>query len=146
MKARATGRILILSVVAGLLAIAAVPGVAGAFQALTCSSTTATIVQALGFPAAQVLVPASLPVRTCTFANGVQVVTPAFRVVGGTLEAPAIVPIGLPVMQCVSTVVIAQSPAPGTTSVVQVSQVPNTGVIVLNGAVTAISAPVLTCF
>jgi hypothetical protein len=65
----------------------------------TCTSTTATFVQAVGFPGAPVLVPMNLPVTLCTIPRHVILVSPGFQVVG-TASAPVIVPRPLPLVAC----------------------------------------------
>src|SRR5579884_2084200 len=94
-----------------------------------CTPAVATVVHPVGDPAAPVLVPGTIPVRLCTVSPGVQVLLPAFQVVG-LRPARILVPQGLP--------------APGV-----VSGQANGGsiVIVSGGAVTAtVLVPVVTCF
>jgi len=107
----------------------------------SCTGTTATFVQAVGFSRTPVLVPMNLPVTECTLPHNVLVIIPAFRIVG-TQPASIIVPSGLPVASCgVSVVAI---PAPSTTSGVQVVMVSGSTLTVVSPA-TVVALPV-TCF
>ena len=120
-------------------AVLGVPSPSGAqVVATACTSTTATFIQAVGASAAPVLVPMNVPVTECTLSHKVQVIIPAFRVVGQ--PASIIVPTGFPAAACASNVVVVSSS--GSTS--QVLTVSGSPVTVLSPA-TLVALPV-TCF
>lgn len=111
----------------------------------TCTPAVATVVRPAGDPAAPVLVPGTVPVRLCTVSPGVQVLLPAFQVVG-LRPARILVPQGLPAPICTATSTVGQVllSSPGV-----VSGQANAGndVIVSGGTVTAtVLVPVVTCF
>ncbi len=107
----------------------------------TCTATTATFVQAVGFPRAPVLVPMNLPVTVCTLPTNVQVIIPAFQVVG-LRPGSIIVPSALPVESCASSFVVV--PTVGTSSVLQVLTVSGSTATVLSPA--TVVTPLITCF
>ena len=122
------------------VAVFGVPTPSGAQVVTTaCTSTTATFIQSVGPSAAPVLVPMNLPVTECALPHKVQVIIPAFQVVGRP-PATIIVPSGLPRAACASNVVIVSSA--GSTS--QVLTVSGSPVTVLSPA-TVVALPA-TCF
>jgi hypothetical protein len=76
--------------------------------AATCTSTTVTFVQAVGFPSAPVLVPMNLPVTLCTISRHAVVIRPGFQTVGAP-SAPVIVPAPLQLVACPSGVLPASN-------------------------------------
>jgi hypothetical protein len=110
----------------------------------TCVAGTGTFVQSVGFSGAPVLVPMSLPVTTCTLPGNVQVIVPAFQIVGGR-PGSIIVPSTLRVASCTSGFVAA--PSVSTVPVVQVVTVTGSTVVVLsNTTPLAVVTPLITCF
>ncbi len=109
-----------------------------------CNASTRTFVQSVGFSGAPVLVPMSLPVTTCTLPGNVQVIIPAFQVVGGR-PGSIIVPTTLRVVSCTSGFVAA--PSVSTVPVVQVFTVNGSTVVVLSTTTPAtVVTPLITCF
>ena len=110
----------------------------------TCADSTRTFVQSLGFSGAPVLVPMSLPVTVCTLPNNVQVIVPAFQIVGGR-PGSIIVPSTVRVTSCTSGFVAAPSVSavPG----VQVFTVDGSTVVALsNTTPLTVVTPLITCF
>jgi len=113
-------RMLIVASLAAALAVVAIPsaGYAQGPGAVTCSPGTATFVRQVGSPTAPMLVPAQLPVLTCTNAKGTTVaVLPAFQVAGFSTSpftvsnftvSPMVVPTGtFPTTVCAGTPVFS---------------------------------------
>ena len=108
-----------------------------------CSAGTGTFVQSVGFSGAPVLVPMSLPVATCTLPGNVQVIVPAFHIVGG--RSGVIVPTTPRVASCTSGLVA--TPSVSTVPVVQVVTVDGSTVVVLsNTTPLTVVTPLITCF
>ncbi len=109
-----------------------------------CSASTRTFVQSVGFSGAPVLVPMSLPVTTCTLPGNVQVIIPAFQIVGGR-PGSIIIPSTVRVASCTSGFVVA--PSVSTVPVVQVLTVNGSTVVVLsNTTPLTVATPLITCF
>lgn len=109
-----------------------------------CNASTRTFVQSVGFSGAPVLVPMSLPVTTCTLPGNVQVIIPAFQIVGGR-PGSIIVPSTVRVASCTSGFVAA--PSVSTVPVVQVFTVNGSTLVVLsNTTPLTVATPLITCF
>ncbi len=129
------------------LAIATVLGAAfpsSAQVTATCTATTATFVQAVGFPGAPILVPMNLPVTVCTLPTNVQVIIPAFQIVG-VRPGSVIVPSTLRPASCTSSLVAA--PSVGTIPALQVFTVTGSTLVALSTTmpVAVVTLPI-TCF
>ncbi len=110
----------------------------------TCTATTATFVQAVGFPGAPILVPMNLPVTVCTLPTNVQVIIPAFQIVG-VRSGSVIVPSTLRPASCTSSLVAA--PSVGGAPVVQVVTVTGSAVVVQSTTMpVTVVTPLITCF
>lgn len=132
------------------IAIATLTTIGGAIPSsahvtATCSTTTGNFVQAVGFPAAPVLVPMSLPVTVCTLPTNVQVIIPAFRIVGAR-PGSLIIPSALPVASCTSSFVTA--PSLSTVQVLQlVPVIGSASTVVLSTTLpAAVATPLVMCF
>lgn len=144
MEFRMSARMLGLGIALASITAFVAPIPSRAQATATCSGTTQTFLQAVGFPAAPVLVPMNLPVTVCTLPSNVQVIIPAFQLVGGP-AAPVIVPRSVPVASCASGFVA--SPSISTIPFVQVVTVTGSTVVVISSATpVTIVTPLITCF
>ena len=129
------------------IAIATVLGAAFPLSAqvtTTCTATTGTFVQAVGFPGAPILVPMNLPVTVCTLPTNVQVIIPAFQIVGAR-PGSVIVPSTLRPASCTSSLMAA--PSVGTVPVLQVFTVTGSTVVASSTTIpVAVVTTPITCF
>jgi hypothetical protein len=117
---------MILSIVVAVAAVMGAPITAHA--QVTCTTGIGTVYRAVGSPNAPMLVPASVPLTTCSDRGRVVGVIPAFQTVGGS-SVPLIVPASLPVKTCAPTVVVTSTPGTGftTPAVINTGLTPATG-------------------
>ena len=103
------GQVMMLGIAAAI-AVLGTPIVAHG-QTLTCAPGTTTLFRAVGPQAAQILVPAQVPVTICSHHGTIVSVLPSFTTVGPA-SAPIIIPVETNVRTCVPTTV-ASTPVAG---------------------------------
>lgn len=128
------------------IAIATVLGAAIPLSAqvtATCAAATRTFVQAVGFSGAPILVPMNLPVTVCTLPTNVQVIIPAFQIVGAR-PGSVIIPSTLRPASCTLSLM---APSVGTVPVLQVFTVTGSTVVASSTTipVVVVTTPI-TCF
>jgi hypothetical protein len=110
----------------------------------TCTASTRTFVQAVGSPGAPILVPMNLPVTVCTLPTNVQVIIPAFQILGAR-PGSVIVPATLRPASCALNLMAA--PSVGTGPVLQVFTVTGSTVVASSTTIPAAVVTVpITCF